>query len=98
MNKVLQSLGLAMRAGKVVSGEDQVLHTVRTGKAELVLLSLDAGENTKKKMMDKCGTYQVPILQYGTREELGKAIGKPVRVIVAVTDAGFARSIQKLIE
>ena len=38
MNKFLQLLGLAMRAGKVVSGEELVIREIRSGKAQLVIL------------------------------------------------------------
>lgn len=98
MDKVMQILGLAMRAGKIVSGEEQVLHTVKSGKARLIFLATDAAKNTEKRMNDKCDSYQVPIFRYGTREELGQAIGKPERVVIAVTDAGFTRAIQKLVQ
>lgn len=98
MSKWLNTLGLAMRAGKVVSGEDQVLDSIKSQKATFVLLSQDAGKSTKKRITDKCKTYQVPIYQYGTREELGKAIGKPARVVIAITDAGFTRMVQKHIQ
>lgn len=42
-------LGLAQRAGKVVSGEGLVVKEVQRGKAQLVLLSEDASANTEKK-------------------------------------------------
>lgn len=98
MNKVLQLLGLAMRAGKIVSGEELVLKEVRSGNARLVILAIDAAKNSEKKMTDKCATYNVPILRYGSRTELGNAIGKEERVILAITDSGFANSIQKQVQ
>lgn len=98
MNRILQILGLAMRAGKVVSGEEQVLQTVRSGKAQLVFLAKDVAKNTEKRINDKASSYQVPVFRYGTRAELGQAIGKPERVVIAVTDAGFVRTIQKLVQ
>jgi len=98
MDKVLQLLGLAMRAGKVVSGEETVLEQIRTGRAEIVFLALDAAKNIEKKMSDKCSSYQVPLRRYGTRYDLGKAIGKGERVVIAVTDPGFARSLEKLLQ
>ena len=49
MNKFLQLLGLAMRAGKVVSGEELVIREIRSGKAQLVILAEDAKKNTEKK-------------------------------------------------
>ncbi|WP_131847887.1 YlxQ family RNA-binding protein [Baia soyae] len=98
MSKFIQRLGLAMRAGKVVSGEDLVLREVRSKKARLVILSQDAAQNSEKKITDKCSTYQVPLLRFGTRQELGLAIGKPERVVIAITDPGFARMLQESIE
>jgi len=98
MNQLLSILGLAMRAGKVVSGEDMVLRAIRSRKAKFILLSQDAGKNTKKRITNKCEFYQVPVYQYGTREELGKAIGKPERVVIAITDAGFAQKVKQLIQ
>ncbi|SDW32446.1 LSU ribosomal protein L7AE [Marininema mesophilum] len=97
MDKVYQLLGLAMRAGKVVSGEEQVLNVVRSGKAHLVLLSDDASPNTHKKITDKCSTYQVPLSQAGSRQALGKAVGKSERVVIAVTDPGFSRAMRNRI-
>ncbi|MBA4602085.1 YlxQ family RNA-binding protein [Thermoactinomyces mirandus] len=95
MDKLLQQLGLAMRAGRVVSGEEFVLKEIRSGKAWLVLLAVDAGRNTKKKIADKCSFYNVPLMRCGNREQLGKAIGKEERVVAAVTDQGFARLLMK---
>ncbi|MBA4542308.1 MULTISPECIES: YlxQ family RNA-binding protein [Thermoactinomyces] len=97
MDKILQLLGLATRAKKVVSGEELVLQEVRSGRAKLVFLATDAAKNAEKKVTDKCSSYDVPLIRYGTRQELGKAIGKDERVVVAVTDAGFARSFAKLV-
>jgi ribosomal protein L7Ae-like RNA K-turn-binding protein len=97
MNKLRQLIGLAMRAGKIVSGEEQVLREVRSGNAQIVILTFDAAKNSEKKIVDKCTTYKVPLLRYGTRQELGKAIGKAERVVIAVTDPGFSRAMQKLV-
>ncbi|TGB00320.1 YlxQ family RNA-binding protein [Sporolactobacillus shoreae] len=83
-------LGLARRAGKVVSGEDTVLRMIRDQKAKAVIISLDASARTKKTVGNKCSYYQVPLLQVPDRVQLGQAIGQPARVLAAVTDAGFA--------
>jgi ribosomal protein L7Ae-like RNA K-turn-binding protein len=92
-NKALSRLGLAMRAGKLVSGEETVLKAVRAGDAKLVVLAKDASDNTGKKLADKCGSYNVPLVVGFTRFELGGAVGKPERVMFAVTDQGFADMI-----
>lgn len=94
MNRALSRLGLAMRAGKLVSGEEIVLKAIRSGEAKLVLLARDASDNTSKKFADKCNSYGVPLVIGFTRYELGAAVGKPERVIFAVTDKGFADMLQ----
>ncbi|CAG7623910.1 YlxQ family RNA-binding protein [Paenibacillus allorhizosphaerae] len=96
MNKnFFSNLGLAMRAGKVITGEEMVIQSVRGGEAKLVIVAEDASENTLKKINDKCSYYGVPLLLTGQREQLGDSIGKEARVAIAVTDAGFARMLMK---
>ncbi|MBR4832574.1 MAG: ribosomal L7Ae/L30e/S12e/Gadd45 family protein [Butyrivibrio sp.] len=88
-------LGLCMRAGKLKSGELSVLEAVRGGKAQAVIISEDASENTKKQFKDKCSYYKVPIVFFGDKESLGHAIGKGVRTSLVVTDRGLAQSLLK---
>ncbi|MCS1351278.1 YlxQ family RNA-binding protein [Mechercharimyces sp. CAU 1602] len=95
MDKKKQLLGLAMRAGKVVSGEENVIRAIRAGRAHLVCLSADASANTGKKLQDKSSYYEIPLITFPSRDELGEAIGKPSRVVVAITDPGFARALLK---
>ncbi|WP_429373103.1 L7Ae/L30e/S12e/Gadd45 family ribosomal protein [Paenibacillus sp. DS2015] len=98
MNKTLSRLGLAMRAGKIVTGDEIVLKTIRSSEAKLVVLAGDASLNTQKKFRDKCGTYKIPLLIGFDRESLGTSIGKPNRVVLAITDQGFAEMISKPME
>lgn len=86
-------LGLAARGRNVVSGELQTLAAVKDGSAMLVIVAEDATENTKKLFSDKCSFYQIPLKRYGTREELGRAIGKGIRSSVAVVNEGLARAL-----
>lgn len=93
-NKALARLGLAMKAGKLMSGEEQVLGAIRSGAAKLVVMAADASARTRKVVSDKCRSYAVPLLVGFSRYELGAAIGKPERVLLAVTDRGFAELIR----
>lgn len=94
-NSPLSCLGLAMRAGKLVTGDELVLQAIRSGKAKLVVVAADASPRTQKKFRDKCSHYQIPLVECGSRYELGASIGKKERVIVAVNDPGFAAMIAK---
>lgn len=88
-------IGMAMKAGKLVSGEFATEKAVKSGKAALVIVSESASENTKKKFRNMCDYYQVPICFFGEKEELGHAIGKQFRASLAVTDEGLAKAIKK---
>lgn len=93
--KILNLIGLATKAGKTASGEFSTEKAVKTGKARLVLVSEEASENTKKMFSDMCTYYKVPICYFGTKDELGHAMGKEMRASLAVTDTGLAGAIQK---
>ena len=96
--KILQFLGLATRARMTITGEELVVNEVRRGKAKMVILAEDASANTNKKLHDKCKTYNVDVRVFGTRFELGQAIGKDERVVIAITDAGFAKKLTSLFD
>ncbi|WP_377889204.1 YlxQ family RNA-binding protein [Alkalihalobacillus sp. R86527] len=91
-------LGLAQRAGKLVSGEELVVKEIRRKHASLVLLADDASDNTKKKITDKAATYGIPVCIVAGRYELGHAIGKAQRVTIAVTDEGFAKKLFAILD
>ena len=95
-NKLLSMLGLCTKAGKLKSGEFQTESSVKSGEAFLVIVAGDASDNTKKKFNDMCTFYETPIIEYGFKEEMAKAIGKDVRAMLAVCDEGFAKSILKI--
>ena len=97
-DKVLSYLGLAMRGRNLVSGELQTEEAVKNGSAVIVIVAGDASENTKKLFRDKCSFYEVPVYEYGTKETLGRAIGKELRSSIGVCDVGLADAIIKQLE
>ncbi len=97
-NKVLSLLGLAIRGYNLVSGEFQTENAVKSGDAMLVIVAEDASANTKKLFINKSSYYGVPVYVYGTRESLGRAIGKEFRSSLAVCDAGLAQAVIKALE
>lgn len=97
-NKIYSLLGIAMRGRNVVSGETGTQEAVRSGSAFLVIVAGDASDNTKKLFSNKCSFYEVPYYIYGTKEELGGAMGKDLRSSLAITDDGIARAVIKQLE
>lgn len=97
-NKILSLLGLATRSRNLVSGEFMTEKAVKAANAKLVIVSEDASDNTKKMFLNMCTFYKTPIYYYGTKNELGRAMGKEMRASLAVTDTGLADSIRKHLE
>ncbi|MCC8990944.1 MAG: hypothetical protein LM516_09270, partial [Staphylococcus sp.] len=54
--------------------------------------------NTTKLIKNKTSSYKVPLRVFGTREELGIALGKGERVNVGITDQGFAKKLLSMID
>ena len=94
-SRVLSLVGLATKAGRTASGEFSTEKSVKEGKACLVIVSVESSENTKKKFTNMCTFYKVPMYLYGTKDELGAAMGKEFRASLAVNDRGLAAAIQK---
>ncbi len=97
-DKILGYLGLATRAGRVVSGEFCVEKSVRQHRAKLVIVSEEASENSRKKFHNLCTYYKIPLYFFGSKEELGAACGKELRVSVAVEDEGLAHAAIRQLE
>ncbi len=85
-------LGLAVRARKIASG-DSVLKSIQNKNAKLVLICEDTGNNTKKKIVDKCTYYKVPY-EFIDSVVLNQAIGEYNKKAVAILDEGFAKKLQ----
>lgn len=93
--KAQQALGMAMRAGKLVTGDEAMMSAIRSGKVKLALLANDASDNAKKKYRDKCHYYEIKLVEGLDRAQLGQAIGKAERVIIGVTDPGFVALVER---
>ena len=94
MNRMLNMLGLCMRAGKIISGEKACVQAVRAGGVCAVVLDRASAKNTTKSVTDTCA-YYVPLV-LAPENELGFAIGKPGRMVAAITDPSMADRILQL--
>ena len=92
--KILNLLGLATRAGLLVSGEDIVIDTMRKKKAKIVFLGNDCSESTLDKFKKKCFYYKTELNTMFSSEEISRSIGK-TRMVISITDEGFYKAIKK---
>ena len=89
--KLLSTLGLCVRAGKVIFGVPMICESLRRGGANapcLVLEASDTSENTSKRISDKCKYYQVKHVRLRCDgATLARALGKTSSLAaVALTD------------
>ena len=87
-------LGIAAKSGNVVSGEFSTEKAIKTGHAYLVIVSEEASANTNKMFTNMTEFYEVPMYVFGTKEELGRCIGKEFRASLAITDENLANAVE----
>ncbi len=97
-DKVLSMAGMAARAGYIASGEFGAERAVKNGRACLVVVAVDASDNTKKHFSDMCAYRSIPYFEYADKNRLGNCIGKEIRVSLAVTDENLAKAMIKKLE
>lgn len=95
---IYRFLGLAQRAGRVLSGNDQLRDGIKNKKGTLVLLAEDASERTAKEIRAMAETAGISLMVFGEKEKLGQALGKGGRAALLLTDSGFAKAVRKKIE
>ncbi len=98
--KLLATLGLCVRAGKVIFGVPMICESLRRGGSSapvLVLEAADTSDNTHKRISDKCKYYQVKHIRLscdGTT--LAAALGKSSSLAaVAVTDPQMSEMTER---
>lgn len=97
-SKVLNLLGLARRAKKLIMGTDSLLSVLPSKKIKLIFVASDASSATKDKIDKKAYFYNVSVVTNYSTEELSKALGVGSIKIIGIIDDGFAKSMKEYIE
>lgn len=91
MDKALNYLALARKAGLIELGEEPVGDISRTGKAYVIAVASDASDHTWRRAKSyAAGTEQQCIRLPYTKEEMGFVVGRTSLAIAAITDAPMA--------
>ena len=96
--KIESYLGLAKRAGKLISGYQTCVHTISKGEVKLIIAASDISENTKSKFESLCSRHNVRLEIYGTIDDLSRMTGFANRGVYGITDLNFAEVIIKEIQ
>lgn len=95
MNNPYSVISLANKAGKLVTGEDAVRNSIRNGKLKLAIVSVDASDNTKKRISNSAAFYNTSFIIWGMKEDFGRSIGKSARSVLGITDENFSNSLKE---
>jgi ribosomal protein L30E len=94
MDKTLNYLALARKAGAAELGEEPVGGAARAGKAYAILVASDAGDHTwRRAKAFAAGTDQQTVRLPYTKDEMGLAIGRTALAIAAITDVALALAL-----
>ena len=93
MDRSLNYIALARKAGKAELGEEPVGAAARALHAHLIIVASDASDHTWRRAKSfAAGTKQQCIRVSYTKDEIGAAIGRQSLAIAAITDAAMAKA------
>jgi predicted RNA-binding protein YlxR (DUF448 family)/ribosomal protein L7Ae-like RNA K-turn-binding protein len=93
LRRCLDLIGLARRAGQAVAGYEKVRAALEQGRAGLLLVASDAGEDTRRRVL---GPAQgVPVVATLNAAELSSAFGRERMAVAAVAKGRLADQIAR---
>ena len=96
VDKALNYLSLARKAGKLELGEEPVGAAARAQHARLVLVAQDASDHTWRRAKSfVAGTNQECVRLPYSKDQLGAAVGRQEVAIGALTDPAMALALLK---
>ena len=94
MDKALNYLALARKAGRIELGEEPVGAAARAQKARLIVVASDASDHSWRRAKSfVAGTEQQAVRVPFTKEEMGLVIGRSALAIAALTDPAMALAL-----
>ena len=99
MDKALNYMALARKAGRIELGEEPAGAAARAQHARLIIVADDATDHTWRRANSfVAGTEQLCIKVPFHKDQLGQAIGRTSLAIAAFTDPALALAFLKALE
>lgn len=96
MDKALNYMALARKAGRIELGEEPAGAAARAQRARLIVVASDASDHTWRRAKSfVAGTDQQCVKVPFTKDELGMAIGRSALALAAFTDPAMALAFLK---
>ncbi|HSL94180.1 MAG TPA: L7Ae/L30e/S12e/Gadd45 family ribosomal protein [Bacillota bacterium] len=96
MDSFLQMLGIANRAGAVISGTLSCEKALKHGRAKLLIFAEDAADEVLDSLGCLAERSSVQTIRHRSKNALGAAIGKSHRAAIVITDDGLAKRLYEL--
>lgn len=90
MDKVLNTLGIAAKAKKLIYGSEMLK---AFNKVKVLIIANDISPKSLERFKKKCYYYDVPIIDKYDSETISKALGKRNVKAVGLIDEGFKKTI-----
>lgn len=97
-DKIYRYLGLARRAGNLISGYNTCIHSINKKTVKLIIICEDAAENTKNKFIQMATSNNIKYIVWGLKDNLSHAVGMNNRSVFGMTDDKFAKVVALEIE
>lgn len=99
MNKALNYMALARKAGRIELGEEPAGAAARAQHARLIVVASDASDHTWRRAQSfVAGTDQQCIRVPFTKDQLGEAIGRTSLALAAFTDPALSLAFLKALD
>ena len=96
MDKALNYMALARKAGRIELGEEPVGAAARAQQARLVVVASDASDHTWRRAKSfVAGTQQQCLKVPFDKDQMGQAVGRSALAIAAFTDPAMALAFVK---
>ena len=97
LERTLRYIGIAKKAGRLVTGTPAVCDALRRREGDAVFMACDVSDSTEKRLADKCSFYGARLYRLGaSASELAHVSGKTGAVAaVMITDAGLSASAKQ---
>ena len=96
MDRALNYIGLARKAGLIELGEEPVGAVARARKARLVVVASDATDHTWRRAKSfVSGSEQICLKIPYSKDQLGQAVGRSELALAAFTDPALALAFLK---
>ncbi len=89
------ALGLCLRARACSYGFDNAVNMMQRKKCYGILLSSNASEKTKKRILDKCSYYDVEYIELDLSETYNRLNIKDSVKIISINDFNFMKLVDK---